>query len=89
MSRKSYNGQLIKYEFFYFSGQITPAVMPQFLFPLENHTVIQGRDISFTCVVEHLQGYKVLQKESLKSLHSQKKKNNFRTHRIFISIKLI
>ncbi|XP_051154279.1 lachesin [Leptopilina boulardi] len=39
--------------------QITPAVMPEFLFPLENQTVIQGRDIVFTCVVEHLQGFKV------------------------------
>lgn len=44
---------------YYFSGQITPAVMPEFLFPLENQTVIQGRDIVFTCVVEHLQGFKV------------------------------
>ena len=33
--------------------------MPEFLFPLENHTVIQGRDVVFTCVVNHLQNYKV------------------------------
>ena len=33
--------------------------MPEFLAPLENHTVIQGRDVSFTCVVNHLQSYRV------------------------------
>ncbi|XP_033228926.1 hemicentin-1-like [Belonocnema kinseyi] len=38
--------------------QITPEVMPEFLFPLENHTVIQGRDVVFTCVVNHLQTFK-------------------------------
>ncbi|XP_031834619.1 lachesin [Nomia melanderi] len=32
---------------------------PEFLALLENHTVIQGRDVSFTCVVNHLQSYKV------------------------------
>ncbi|KAF7381402.1 hypothetical protein HZH66_013796 [Vespula vulgaris] len=40
-------------------GQITPEVVPEFLAPLENHTVIQGRDVSFTCVVNHLQSYRV------------------------------
>ncbi|EFN86283.1 Lachesin, partial [Harpegnathos saltator] len=39
--------------------QITPDVLPEFLAPLENHTVIQGRDVFFTCVVNHLQSYKV------------------------------
>ncbi|XP_076639918.1 dpr-interacting protein lambda [Colletes latitarsis] len=39
--------------------QITPEIFPEFLAPLENHTVIQGRDVSFTCVVNHLQQYKV------------------------------
>ncbi|XP_001599961.2 lachesin [Nasonia vitripennis] len=39
--------------------QITPEIMPEFLAPLENHTVIQGRDVSFTCVVNHLQTYRV------------------------------
>lgn len=33
---------------------------PEFLALLENHTVIQGRDVSFTCVVNHLQSYKVI-----------------------------
>jgi len=32
---------------------------PVFLQPLENHTVTQGRDIFFTCVVNHLGPYKV------------------------------
>ncbi|XP_029036232.1 lachesin-like [Osmia bicornis bicornis] len=39
--------------------QITPEPLPEFLAPLENHTVIQGRDVFFTCVVNHLQSYKV------------------------------
>ncbi|XP_011266233.1 lachesin [Camponotus floridanus] len=39
--------------------QITPEVLPEFLAPLENHTVIQGRDVFFTCVVNHLQSYKI------------------------------
>ncbi|XP_014212388.1 lachesin-like [Copidosoma floridanum] len=39
--------------------QIMPEIMPEFLAPLENHTVVQGRDASFTCVVNHLQSYKV------------------------------
>jgi hypothetical protein len=32
---------------------------PEFLQPLENHTVTQGRDVFFTCVVNHLGSYKV------------------------------
>jgi hypothetical protein len=32
---------------------------PEFLQPLENHTVTQGRDVFFTCVVNHLGLYKV------------------------------
>ncbi|XP_012135152.1 lachesin isoform X2 [Megachile rotundata] len=42
-------------------GQAMPKseVQPEFLAPLENHTVTQGRDVSFTCVVNHLQSYKV------------------------------
>lgn len=41
------------------AGQIAPEIKPEFLAPLENHTVIQGREVSFTCVVNHLQPYKV------------------------------
>nr|XP_046489274.1 lachesin-like isoform X1 [Neodiprion pinetum] len=42
-------------------GQLMPMaeIQPEFLAPLENHTVTQGRDVSFTCVVNHLQSYKV------------------------------
>ncbi|XP_050313799.1 lachesin-like [Anthonomus grandis grandis] len=39
-------------------GQM-PEPEPEFLAPLENHTVTQGRDIVFTCVVNHLSTYKV------------------------------
>jgi hypothetical protein len=42
------------------SGQIPVMEQePEFLQPLENHTVTQGRDIFFTCVVNHLGSYKV------------------------------
>ncbi|XP_033609885.1 lachesin [Cryptotermes secundus] len=44
----------------YVAGQM--SVMepePEFLQPLENHTVTQGRDVFFTCVVNHLGPYKV------------------------------
>ncbi|KAG7198238.1 hypothetical protein KM043_005642 [Ampulex compressa] len=37
-----------------------PALEPEFLAPLENHTVIQGHDVSFTCVINHLQRYKMV-----------------------------
>ncbi|XP_043483116.1 protein CEPU-1-like [Leptopilina heterotoma] len=32
---------------------------PEFQMPLENYTVPQGREVVFTCVVNHLQSYKV------------------------------
>lgn len=32
---------------------------PDFLYPLENVTVAQGRDATFTCVVNNLGGYRV------------------------------
>ncbi|XP_058805965.1 lachesin-like isoform X2 [Phymastichus coffea] len=32
---------------------------PEFLAPLENLTVIQGRNVTFTCIVNHLQSYKI------------------------------
>lgn len=32
---------------------------PDFLYPLENITVAQGRDATFTCVVNNLEGYRV------------------------------
>lgn len=42
-------------------GQVPtkPELEPVFLAPLENHTVTQGRDVYFTCVVNHLSSYKV------------------------------
>ncbi|XP_076298275.1 dpr-interacting protein lambda isoform X2 [Lasioglossum baleicum] len=39
--------------------QKAPEELPEFLAPLENHTVTQGRDVFFTCIVNHLQPYKV------------------------------
>lgn len=43
------------------SGQIATQseVLPKFLAPLGNHTVIQGREVSFTCIVNHLKDYRV------------------------------
>lgn len=35
------------------------AFEPDFVFPLENVTVAQGRDATFTCVVNNLGGYRV------------------------------
>lgn len=39
-------------------GQTTEPE-PEFLQPLDNLTVTQGRDVSFTCVVNNLGQYKV------------------------------
>lgn len=39
--------------------QIVDAFEPDFVFPLENITVPQGRDATFTCVVNNLGGYRV------------------------------
>lgn len=39
-------------------GQTTEPE-PEFLAPLDNLTVTQGRDVSFTCVVNNLGQYKV------------------------------
>ncbi|CAF4901163.1 unnamed protein product [Pieris macdunnoughi] len=38
---------------------IQAEVEPEFLQALENHTVTQGRDVHFTCVVNHLSHYRV------------------------------
>ncbi|KAG5683812.1 hypothetical protein PVAND_013076 [Polypedilum vanderplanki] len=35
------------------------AFEPDFVFPLENVTIAQGRDATFTCVVNNLGGYRV------------------------------
>ncbi|XP_017490579.1 PREDICTED: uncharacterized protein LOC108378787 [Rhagoletis zephyria] len=43
------------------SNQISTvgAFEPDFVFPLENVTVAQGRDATFTCVVNNLGGHRV------------------------------
>lgn len=38
---------------------IVAAFEPDFVFPLENITISQGRDATFTCVVNNLGGYRV------------------------------
>ncbi|KAJ8986204.1 hypothetical protein NQ317_009910 [Molorchus minor] len=43
--------------FRFVTGQI-PEPEPEFLAPLENHTVTQGRDVYFYCVVNNLGTYK-------------------------------
>jgi len=40
------------------AGQMSEQ-QPEFLQPLENYTVTQGRDVFFTCIVNHLASYKV------------------------------
>ena len=42
-----------------FSLLTVSAFEPDFVFPLENVTVAQGRDATFTCVVNNLGGYRV------------------------------
>lgn len=40
-------------------------IMPEFYAPLENWTVTQGRDIYFTCTVNNLGKYKVINNRSI------------------------
>ncbi|XP_018578320.1 lachesin isoform X2 [Anoplophora glabripennis] len=40
-------------------NDVVSAFEPDFLYPLENLTVAQGRDATFTCVVNNLGGYRV------------------------------
>ncbi len=56
-------------------------IMPEFYAPLENITATQGRDVQFTCVVNHLGEYRVssfLMKYSYHKIHPifWKKKRN-------------
>lgn len=44
---------------FFFHCGIAAAFEPDFVFPLENITISQGRDATFTCVVNNLGGYRV------------------------------
>lgn len=48
--------------FFLFAGQVQlqpNEPEPQFLASLENMTASQGRDVQFTCIVDHLGPYRV------------------------------
>lgn len=47
--------------FKYYLNSFVPALgfEPDFLYPLENVTIAQGRDATFTCVVNNLGGYRV------------------------------
>lgn len=36
-----------------------PEIEPEFLAPLGNQTATQGRDVTFTCIVNHLGPYRV------------------------------
>lgn len=42
-----------------FLSILVNAFEPDFVFPLENVTISQGRDATFTCVVNNLGGYRV------------------------------
>lgn len=44
---------------FIFHFTAASAFEPDFVFPLENVTIAQGRDATFTCVVNNLGGYRV------------------------------
>lgn len=43
---------------------------PDFAYPLENVTIPQGRDATFTCVVKNLGGYRVSPSSSVSGDHS-------------------
>ena len=43
---------------------------PDFVYPLENLTISQGRDATFTCVVSNLGGYRVSPSSSASGDHS-------------------
>lgn len=45
--------------FFVVPGSAAGAFEPDFVIPLENVTIPQGRDATFTCVVNNLGGYRV------------------------------
>jgi len=34
-------------------------ILPRFVQPIENITAVQGRDVSFTCIVDHIGPYRV------------------------------
>lgn len=64
-----------------FLGHNQPTeIMPEFLAPLDNLTVTQGRDVSFTCVVNDLGAYRVRYEIYVESniLSRVKKKNKLK-----------
>ena len=55
-----------------FAVQLQPnEPEPQFLQPLENMTASQGRDVQFTCIVDHLGPYRV-RRRKLSALDAHK-----------------
>lgn len=51
--------RLVLINSFYFVHVSANGYEPDFLYPLENVTIAQGRDAIFTCVVNNLGGYRV------------------------------
>ncbi|KAK2587204.1 hypothetical protein KPH14_002947 [Odynerus spinipes] len=49
---------------------IVTGLEPEFLYPLENVTIPQGRDATFTCAVKNLGGYRVSPSSSTSGDHS-------------------
>lgn len=49
---------------------IVTGLEPDFAYPLENVTIPQGRDATFTCVVKNLGGYRVSPSSSVSGDHS-------------------
>ncbi|XP_043680709.1 lachesin-like isoform X1 [Vespula pensylvanica] len=49
---------------------IVTGLEPDFLYPLQNVTIPQGRDATFTCVVKNLGGYRVSPSSSTSGDHS-------------------
>ncbi|XP_026302255.1 lachesin isoform X3 [Apis mellifera] len=49
---------------------IVTGLEPDFVYPLENLTISQGRDATFTCVVSNLGGYRVSPSSSVSGDHS-------------------
>ncbi|XP_063705637.1 protein amalgam [Culicoides brevitarsis] len=55
----AFNYSLVIFTYLLFVHQYAAAFEPDFVFPLENITISQGRDATFTCVVNNLGGYRV------------------------------
>uniref|UniRef100_A0A336KC27 CSON011309 protein n=1 Tax=Culicoides sonorensis TaxID=179676 RepID=A0A336KC27_CULSO len=55
----TFNYFVVIFTYLLFVHQYAAAFEPDFVFPLENITIPQGRDATFTCVVNNLGGYRV------------------------------